>query len=106
MAVQINLIWNQSAQWLLFSGVCKFYEFYYGHVLGHVTWRPNEHETAYLQAKAVPINLILSESARWLLSFGIHQIPEAFVMAMSMSIWAQWANDHDVAYPQTKTVPM
>ena len=46
-------------------------------------------------------------SGQWLLSSGICKIiPGAFITPMGTLMWAQWANDHDVAHLQVKMVPM
>ena len=52
------------------------------------------------------MSLIWSESANWLLSYGIHKIPGDFILPMDMPIMPPWANNHDVAHLQAKTVPV
>ena len=102
-----SLIWSESAWWLLSSGIHK--------ILGAlimtmgmsiITIWANYHDAAHLRAKTVPKNLIWSESNQWLLSFSIRKIPRAFIMPMGIPIMPPWANYHDAAHLQAKTVPM
>ena len=99
----MNLIWSESAQWLLTSSVRKIQ----GALIMPVgmplwLWRANENDVAHVQVKMVPMNLIWSELAQWLRNSGIHKIPRALIMA----IWPKWANDHDARYLLAKTIPM
>ena len=41
-----------------------------------------------------------------LLTSGVSKIPGALITPMGMPMGARWANDHDVAHLQTKTVLM
>ena len=71
--VPMNLIWSESTQWLLISGLCKIPgALIYAH--GHAMWAwwANDHDVVHLQAKTVPITLICNESAQWLLSYSVH----------------------------------
>ena len=43
---------------------------------------------------------------QWLLSSSIHKFSGALITCMGLLIMAPWANDHDVAHLQAKTVPM
>ena len=105
--VPINLIWSESAQWLLSCGIRKI-----PGVLNTPMGMPkrpqwaNDHDVAHLQANVVPMNLIWSESAHRLLSSGVHKVPRALIMPAGMPMWPQWANDHDVSHLQAKMIPM
>ena len=50
------------------------------------------------------LDFFFSESAQWLLSSGIGKILDALIAPMGMPIMPPWANNHDVAHPQAKTV--
>ena len=121
----MNLIWSESAQWLLSSGICKFQECpcirqdgsieldleWMGPVDAdylNTTWArwANDHDVAHLQAKTFPMNLIWGESAQWLLSYDIYKFPRALIMSVGKPMWPQWANGHDETHVQAKTIPM
>ena len=74
--VPMNLIWSESAEWLLSSDVHKIP----GTLITPMgmpimaTWA-NNYDVAHLQAKAVLKNLIWCESGQWLLSYSIGYIP-------------------------------
>ena len=101
-----NLIWSESAQWLLSSDIRKIS----GALITPMDtpimppWA-HDHAVAYLQAKTVPMNLIWSESAQWLLSSGVQDSRSPYHVP-GMAIMPPWANDHGVAHLQACTVPM
>ena len=67
-----NLIWDESAQWLLSSGVRKIP----GDLIMPMSmpiWA-NDQDVAHLQTKTVPMILIWSELAQWLLSYGVRKV--------------------------------
>ena len=103
----MNLISSLSAQWLLSFSFRKIP----GALImpkGMPIMPPwaNDHDVAHLQVKTVTMNLIWIKSSQWLLSFSICKIPGAIIMPMGMPILPSWANDHDIAHIQAKTVPM
>ena len=104
--VPMNLIWSESAWWLLSYGICKIP----GALIMPIgmpimpIWVNNQ-DVAHLKAKKVPMNLIWSELVQWLLTSSIRKIPGAFIMPMAMPIMPPWANNKDFAHLQAKTVP-
>ena len=76
--VSLNLIWSESAQWLLSYSVHKVKKALIVPV-GTLMWPrcANDHDVAHLQTKMFPINFIHNESAQWLLSYGC-------------KVWAGW----------------
>ena len=77
--VRKYLIWCESAQWLLISGVRKFQKplLQIPAVFITPTRMPelaNDHNVANLDTDTIPMNLIWSESAKWLLSYGPDRI--------------------------------
>ena len=105
--VQKNLICSESAQWFRSPSVQKIP----GTLImpmGMPIMPPlaNDHDVAHLQGITVPMNLIWSESANWLLSYSICKILGGLIMPMGMPIMPPWANNHDIAHLQARTVPM
>ena len=105
--VQINLIWNEPAQWLLNSCVCKIPEAritpngtpLYPH--GQMTMTLNIYMPSHSNGHDV-----WGESAQWFLSYGIFEIPGTLITPMGMLIMPPWSNDHDVTHLQAKTILM
>ena len=96
----MNLIWSQSVQWLLISGIRNIPEALIM-PMGAPMWAlwENDNDIAYLQAKTIPMNLIWSESAQCLLSYGsVRKIPVAYVAPTG-----EWPY---VAHVQVETVPV
>ena len=79
--VPMNLIWSESARWLLSSGIRWIPEALIT-TMGMPIMPPwtNDNDIAHLQAKAVQINSIWSEPAQWLLISSIRKILGALVM--------------------------
>ena len=102
-----NLIWSESAQWLLSSGICKIPRTFTMPIdmLIMPPW-VNGHDVAHLQAKTIPMNLTWSKTAPLVLRSGVNKISGAFIMPMGMPIMPTLANDHGIAHQQAKTVPM
>ena len=85
--VLMYLIWSESAQWLLNSGIHKIP----GALIMPMGMpimpvQENDQDNTHLHAKVVSNNMIWRESAQWLLSSGFHKIPVAFIMPMAMPI--------------------
>ena len=102
-----NLIWSESAQWLLSSGICKIPRTFT--MPSDMPIMPpwvNGHDIAHLQAKTIPMNLIWSKTAPWVLCSGVNKISGAIITPMGMPIMPTLANDHGIAHQQAKTVPM
>ena len=55
--------------------------------------------------KMVPMNLIWSKSNQWLLSSSIGKVSRVIMMPMNKPMWPKWANNHDIAHLQVKTIP-
>ena len=82
-----DLIWSESAQWLLSSSSHKIPRAF---MMPRDTpimppWA-NYHDIAHLQAETVLMSLIWSESANCLWSCGTRKVPGALIMPMGMSI--------------------
>ena len=74
--VPINLIWSESAQWLLSYGAHNIPGALITPMgMPIMPWWANDPEVACLEAKTVPVNLIWRESIHWLLISGIRKIP-------------------------------
>ena len=104
--VPMNLNWVESTQWWLRSSIRKVTRVINTPVGKPMwPWWENDHDVAHLQIKTVPMTLIWNESTQRLLSSSICKVLRLIIMPMSMTIWPQWANDHDAAHIQAKTVP-
>ena len=104
--VPMNLIWSESAPCLLRSSIRNIARVIIVHVATPMwPWWANDHDVAHLQIKMVPMNLIWRESTQWLLSSSVCKVSRVIIKPMSMPMWPQWANDHDIAHLQIKTVP-
>ena len=79
---------------------------YHAHRHAHTAPMGKDHAVVHLDDMTVLLNLIWSKSAQGLWSSGVRKIPGPLIMPMGMPIMSPWANDHDVAYLQAKTVPM
>ena len=146
--VSMNLIWSESAQWLLSSSVRKDSRGLY-HAHDHTHYAPMGKWPCRCTSTGQDSSKV---STQWLLSSGVHKIPmmpmgmpigpmgqwpcrcmstghdssneldlewvsplvaefqhqqdsRGFIMPMGMPIMPPWANDHDVAHLQAKTVP-
>ena len=105
--VPMNLIWRESAQWLLSSDICRIP----GALITPMDmpimppWT-HDHDVAHLHAKAVQINLIRSEPAQWLLISSIRKIPGALILPMGTPVMPPWANNHYTAHLHVMTASM
>ena len=109
--VPMNLIWSESVQWLLSSGICNvnFQETSlcpWAHLCG-----PDKQMTMVLFICTTVQNDSKEFDLEWIgpvvAEFpGVCKVPRAFIMPVDTPMWPQWTNDHGVAHPQVKTVPI
>ena len=94
IAIWKNLIWSESAQWLLSSGVGKIPRAFIMPI-GMPIMPPwaNAYDVAHLQPKIVPINLIWSESAQGLLSYGICKVWAGRIDGRMDRWMKEWTNE-------------
>ena len=105
--IPVNLIWSESAKWLLISVVHKTP----GAVItstGTSMWPQwaNDHDVAHLQAQTVPINWFGGNREGISGCCVIVSAKFVLITPVPTPMWLRWANGHDVAHLQAKTVPI